>query len=671
MAALGNPRLEVVSGPARLVDIVWNASVGTPENVVVALDVVDADITQPVAIPVRPLQAGDESRARVRVPGTSRVVGIDVRWSDPRAQGERRVVLSAELDAQTPLADPPAWALGRVWYQVFPERFDNANPANDPRGLDTVLLPWDAPWYEAHPLEIEAAFARRVGRGGGIRPESPAGAFASVVYRRRYGGDLQGVVRRLDHLAALGVDGLYLCPVFAAPSLHKYDASDYRHVDPAFGAPGAADRPGPPASPGEAGDETAWPWTDADRSLVDVLLPAARARGIRVILDGVWNHVGREHWAFKDVARRGASSPYAGWFDAEFDEAGRLAGWSAWDGANGALPEFRQTDAGDINEGAKRHIFAVTRRWMDPNGDGDPSDGIDGWRLDVAAEIGRPFWQDWRALVRSINPDAYIVGEVWFDAADYFDGTAFDAQMNYPAASAIASWLSIRPGTTAAELAEDLRRVFDHAPAHDLAQMNPITSHDTERLVSLMANPGGQSGRGYDQGAGIEAVATGSYDPLSADRGAMEASRVAIAMLAVLPGSPMLYNGDEFAMPGADDPSNRAPIPWPDLGVSEERLGWQPDLQFAGEVSEWLGLRQDPRIGPVLRLGAWDFSSPSPDVVEIRRQLHATEVTALFGSSSRVARRVEALEQNGWVQQTSVLGDHTGATLLVRAADAR
>jgi glycosidase len=321
---------------------------------------------------------------------------------------------------------------------VFPERFRNGNAANDPYAWDRTVVPWDRPLDAVTLEEVEMAWNRRVvePRFFSADPDRWWGAAGQVIFEKRYGGDLQGVVERLDHIAGLGATGLYLCPVFEARSLHKYEASDHRHVDPTLGHPAS---PGPvDRSREDPLDETTWGWEPADRYLVEVLLPEARKRGLRVILDGVWNHVGRDHFAFRDVLEHGRRSAYADWFKVEFDADGRVVSYDAWDRPNGALPEFRQTPEGDLAPGPKAHIYAVTRRWMDPNGDGDPSDGIDGWRLDVAPEIGRRFWSDWRGLVRSINPEAVLIGEIWTDAALWFNGVAFDAQMNYPLAYPIA-----------------------------------------------------------------------------------------------------------------------------------------------------------------------------------------------------------------------------------------
>jgi len=517
----------------------------------------------------------------------------------------------------------PEWAKGIVWYQVFPERFRNANTRNDPHRWDRTVLAWDHPFGEATYEEIEMHWNRRIAEPTRFRgdPDRWWGAAGQSVYERRFGGDLQGVVGQLDHIAALGATGLYLCPVFDAASLHKYEASDHRHIDPTLGHPGT---PTPVDRSGEDPvDETTWGWEPADTYLVDVLLPQARARGLRVILDGVWNHVGREHFAFQDVLELGARSRYADWFKAEFDADGNLLRYDAWDRTNGALPEFRQTSEGDLAPGPKAHVMAVTRRWMDPNGDGDPSDGIDGWRLDVAPEIGRAFWREWRAHVRSINPDALLVGEIWSDAERWFNGVAFDAQMNYPLTYAIADWLAIgRETTDAGACVERIRAATNHAPEHEQAQMNLIASHDTERGVSLMMNG---VARSFDQGAepGREA-----YDRAQPDADAKRRLLAAYALLVALPGSPMIYNGDELALPGGDDPDNRRPIHWAGVAPTPD----EPDTGFRDAFAKLLALRSDPTVGAVLRRGGVHLVAGSDgESIRVRRMLdgHTVEFVVL------------------------------------------
>ena len=405
-------------------------------------------------------------------------------WTDPNS-----VAITNPAAEQT-----PGWALGAVWYNVFPERFDNANPDNDlgwPHGTD---LEWTQNWFEVTADEFEAS----ANRATAYRPrysddwDRDRPPLRETVFERRFGGDLQGVERRLGHIRDLGATVIWFCPVFDSTSLHKYDAADHRHIDPALGHPDSPTLTRPAFST----DPSTWEWTPADRYFVDEFLPAARSHGLRTVLDGVWNHVGLAHPTFRSVLSQGNDSPYASWYYFGVDATGRTNTWQAWDRRNGGLPEFRQI-GGDLVPGVKEHVFAVTERWMDPNGDGDPSDGIDGWRLDVANEVGLTFWGDWRAHVREINPEAALVGELWFDGREYFEGRAFDSQMNYPLAFPMIEWLGGALPT--AELPAELDRVFAHAPATNLAQVNLLGSHDTARFVSKMMNPI----LDYDRGAGL------------------------------------------------------------------------------------------------------------------------------------------------------------------------
>ena len=186
---------------------------------------------------------------------------------------------------------PPAWAQDAVWYQIFPERFANGDPANDPTraslenpdavGEDWAVTPWTADWYARAPWETA--------RGPDFYDDG--------VFDRRLGGDLQGVIDRIPYLDSIGVTAVYFNPVFWAASLHKYDATSYHHIDPFFG-------PDPAGDVAMVADETAdpntWVWTSADRLFLD-MVDAFHQRGIRVVIDGVFNHTGTRFWAFEDV----------------------------------------------------------------------------------------------------------------------------------------------------------------------------------------------------------------------------------------------------------------------------------------------------------------------------------------------------------------------------------
>lgn len=548
----------------------------------------------------------------------------DVLHLDCPSHGSRRIELSDPPQSSIGHTTPD-WAKGLVWYQVFPERFANGNPRNDPNGWDLTPMDWDTSFDQVSNEEIERAWNRAKvdPRRFAYRTDSPGGAISQVITARRFGGDLMGVYEHLEELIEQGVSGIYLCPMFQSRSLHKYDADDHRHIDPTLGHPGRYDDPGPQPIkllPGEdPADERTWAWTPADQWFVDKFLPKAKTLGLRVILDGVWNHVGTNHFAFADVIEHGASSPYADWFEVEFDDNGQLFAWKSWNGVNGNLPVFRQTESGDLAPGPKGYVMAVTRQWMDPNADGDPSDGVDGWRLDVAGEIGDPFWKDWRAQVRSVNPEALVIAELWGDADKQLHADGFDGQMNYPFAYAIADWLSIggQYRHDAKMCAQRLQRVFHHNPQHDLVQMNLMDSHDTERLVSLMHN---HFARGYDNDAS-------PWDPSHRYHGDQatdddrEIALVAIAAMVASPGSVMIYNGDEYAITGADDPDNRRPIPWDQLKPDSSSGPTDPRLMFNQQVRQLLNLRSDPKYRDVLRFGAAEFSATESGQLIIRRQL--------------------------------------------------
>lgn len=458
---------------------------------------------------------------------------------------------AGDLDRSTPRT--PDWAKNAIWYQLMVERFRDGEDANDP----TPMRPWTSEWYT--PSEWE-------GKDGST-------FYDSFVFGRHYGGDLQGLREKLPYLKELGVDAIYLNPVFQAETHHKYDATDYRHIDEHFGA-GDGDFSRTTAAE-DLGDPETWTWSASDTIFLETL-KAAKELGFRVILDGVFNHVGTRHPAFQDVKERGVESPYADWFSVRSWDPFECDGWAGFD----ELPAFRKSpEHGLASKTLRDHIFNVTRRWMDPDGDGDPSDGIDGWRLDVPEEIPQAFWMEWCELVRSINPDAYIVGEIWKPAPDWLDGRTFDAVMNYPFADAALAWIAHEEKKiSATELDRRLEELRNTYPSEvTYALQNLADSHDTDRLVSKIFNPD----RPFEEGNREQDDPT--YDGSKPSDHSYRRARLFALLQMTYVGAPMIYYGDEAGMWGSDDPNNRKPMLWKDLepyDAPEENRVDDEHLQF-------------------------------------------------------------------------------------------
>jgi len=436
----------------------------------------------------------------------------------------------------------PDWAKAAVWYQVFPERFRNGETTNDPPKTQR----WQSDWWATLPGETPGAENFYGGTGN--------------VWWRRFGGDVQGVREALPYLRELGVNAIYLNPVFEARSMHKYDTSDFRHIDDNFGVKGDLDQ-----LAGETDDPNTWQWSQSDRVFLDFIKEAHR-QGFKVIIDGVFNHVGEGHFAFQDVLKHGRDSKYADWFEiidfGDGGEPGKPGGvqWRGWDHDNGQLPLFKKDPVRGLADGPREHVFAITRRWMAPNG--DVSAGIDGWRLDVAPDIPHGFWIEWRRLVKLINPDAYLSGEVWTWAQPWLGGDQFDAVMNYqfaiPAQDFFADeQTAISPSEFSALLNQ---LVYAYPLQSALVMQNLISSHDTDRLASMFVNPD----RGYDTANRLQDTGLDYTNEKPDDIQRKKMMQAIVCQMTFL-GTPLIYYGDEAGMWGPDDPSNRQPMIWRDL----------------------------------------------------------------------------------------------------------
>jgi len=239
--------------------------------------------------------------------------------------------------------------------------------------------------------------------------------------------------------------------------------------------------------------------------------------------------------------------------------------------------------------GPRDYIFAATHRWMDPNGDGDPSDGIDGWRLDVSQDVAPNFWVAWCALVRSINPQAYTVGEIWQEAPEWLRGDRYDALMNYPVAFAMKNFFINRDrGWTATRFDDELRSIRSNYRADtNLLLQVLIGSHDTDRVGSQLRNPN----RDYDRRVSLRDDPT--YDVRRPTWGQRRVQKLIATFQLTYAGAPMIYYGDEAGMWGGDDPDDRQPMVWPDLKYDQEtyssvsRFSESDTVAFARDLFEY------------------------------------------------------------------------------------
>ena len=557
-------------------------------------------------------------------------------------QKMKSIIILPLLIAGSMLANQPQpdWALDVNWYQIFPERFANGDPQNDPtrQSLSNPyfipsnweITPWEAPW------NVRAPWEERI---------SPN--FHETLNHRRYGGDLQGVIDQLDYLVKLGITGIYFNPLFHAPSLHKYDGSSFHHIDPHFGPDPAGDLE---IIKSESTNPRTWKWTAADKLFLK-LIKEAKARGIRVIIDGVWNHTGRDFFAFRDIRSQHQKSRFANWYKiTHFDDPRTPRNefnYRGWHGHQ-SLPEFADLpNRTNLMPGPKNYIFMATKRWMDPNQDGNPEDGIDGWRLDVAEELPTGFWTEWHAHLREINPQAFTVAEIWGPAAGFLKENHFNAAMNYRGfAIPVKGWL-VDAKLTTSEFARRLTEVFEAQPLQNaLVQQNLVDSHDTQRIASAIANRETYSDYlnddwfDYDEGSRVNARSPG-YKNDKPDAEGRRIWKMVALLQATFPGAPMIYYGTELGMHGADDPEDRMPAPW-----------HQVDREILECYQSVLQMRQ---ASDVLRRGDFHIIETRDDtqLFVFERRLDTKKIIVALNRGSRSVRLGDYLNGMNSLYSTS------------------
>ncbi len=430
----------------------------------------------------------------------------------------------------------PAWTRGAVVYQVFPDRFANGDLTNDP-SPDATPGADDAARFRQGDVYGNPILAK----GWEERPEGYCRAYQDVACdeqplgRDFFGGDLAGLTARLADLAVRGVTAIYLNPIFAAPSNHRYDTSDYFTVDPDLG-------------------------TDED---FDAFIEAAHARGIRVILDGVFNHVSSDSPWFDRTGRydtvgacESAASPYRGWFTfrapgpgqpspcAPSEPGGDDTYYESWAGfdtipALREIPEVVELVAGQDG---------VVRHWI--------RRGIDGWRLDVANELSPAFLRAIRQAARAEDPDTLIIAEEWHDSSAWLLGDQADSTMNYRFRRSAIGFVNgetadldgaIAP-LTASGFARTIAGMREDYPAPAWqALLHMLDSHDTTRILWTLT-PAAEGDAAKSEPA---ARAAG-----------VEALRLVSTIQLTMPGMASVYYGDEVGLSGQDDPDDRRPYPW-------------------------------------------------------------------------------------------------------------
>jgi glycosidase len=361
----------------------------------------------------------------------------------------------------------PYWVQDAIFYQIFPDRFANSDPRNDPPNVQ----PWGS---EPNIWDFQ-------------------------------GGDLRGIIQNFDYLLDLGINALYLNPIFQSPSNHRYNISDYFRIDPKLG----------------------------DMNDFKAMLEVAHSNGVRVILDGVFNHCSRGFFAFNDILENRERSPYRDWFHikrfpVDAFSPGKAKDYLAWWDFK-SLPKFNTN-----HPGVRRFIFNVARYWIEM--------GADGWRLDVPNEIDDDaFWAEFRHVVKSVNHDAFLLGEIWDGDPRWVGEHHFDGLMNYPVRQELLNLL-LEENTTTCDFADKVEALIEQFPRQNVYAMYvPMGSHDTRRLMSKLKND-------------------------------LNKVLMAFSFQFAYPGAPAIYYGDEIGMEGDKDPDCRRAFPW-------DRSQWNTELR--------------------------------------------------------------------------------------------
>ena len=412
----------------------------------------------------------------------------------------------------------PDWVSKTVWYQIFPERFANGDAELSPEGA----LDWDS----------------------SIRPKSTD----------FFGGDLQGIIDHLDYLQDLGITGLYLCPIFESPSNHKYNTTDYFEIDQHFG----------------------------DKETFRQLVDQAHLRGMKVMLDAVFNHMGDQSAQWQDVLKHGEKSVYKDWFHIqEFPVTNdKLVNPKELPYHTFAFASY-MPKLNTANPEVKDYLLSVATYWIEHF-------DIDAWRLDVANEVDHQFWRDFRKAVLAKKPDLYILGEVWHTSQPWLNGDEFHAVMNYPLSDSIKDYFLSRSKKTSQFIAEINCQSMYYKQQISEVMFNLLDSHDTERILTTA-------------------------------QGNTQLVKSALAFLFLQRGTPCIYYGTELELSGGMDPDCRRVMPWDRVSNNNDMLNFMKNL---------IQLRKE--TADIIQQGKFTLEEIKPNVLALEWQHDHQAIRAIF-----------------------------------------
>ena len=416
----------------------------------------------------------------------------------------------------------PDWVAETVWYQIFPERFSNGNPEISPEGS----LAWDS----------------------SIKPKTSD----------FFGGDLQGIIDHLDYMQDLGITGLYLCPIFESPSNHKYNTTDYFEIDRHFG----------------------------DKETFRKLVDEAHQRGMKIMLDAVFNHIGDQSPQWQDVLKHGQDSIYKDWFHIQDFPVVKenLVNKRELSYHTFAFESY-MPKLNTANHQVRDYLLSVATYWIEEF-------DIDAWRLDVANEVDHQFWRDFRKAVLAKKPDLYILGEVWHTSQPWLNGDEFHAVMNYPLSDSIKDYFLRGVKKTSQFIDEINGQSMYYRQQISEVMFNLLDSHDTERI-------------------------------LATSKGDVQLVKSALACLFLQRGTPCLYYGTELELDGGPDPDCRRAMPWERVSESNEMLHFMKEL---------IQLRKN--VSDIIQHGTYSLKEIKPDVVSLAWDYDGQKVQAIFNQST-------------------------------------